>query len=361
MGNFALLFIVSLINPVLAYNNGQFRQFYGGGWDSSLYYLLDNECKEEYSILQAHPEEGGWDLVSCFLDNFSEIRKTEMAISSIVLGLLPMAIQFVGPRIADVAVLGMRRPLLAMLISMGSTCATLQNDHTGLETVRVRGEKRTYSKEDILWPEKLIDARIWAKASISIFEYVLVGSAAANSIVQGYQLSFWAISFISTATGTFGSTAEAFSPLLWIFLPVPIQALSMFVLYLGCASGASTLPQPKFDSVHRMHWCSYAWVRVKNWFIQETTPHAFGKNETATQTEVLKKSTRYWMLGLNWAIKLMVWVQVVYGTIVLSGMLLVSVFVALQIVGRFLAGAIVCRVVVEFEMYGLREVSKLHE
>jgi hypothetical protein len=361
MTNFTLLFIVSLINPVLAYNNGQFKQFYAGGWDSSLFYLLDNECKEEYSILQAHPEEGGWDLVSCFLDNFSEIRKTEMAISSIVLGLLPMAIQFVGPTIADIAVLGMRRPLLAMLISMGSTCATLQNDHTGLETVRVRGEKRTYSKEDILWPEKLIDARIWAKALISVFEYVLVGSAAANSIVQGYQLSFWAISFISTAMGTFGFTAEAFSPLLWIFLPVPIQALSTFVLYLGRASGASTLPQLKSDSVHRTHWCSSAWVRVKNWLVQETTPHAFRKNETATRPEVLKKSTRYWMVGLNWAIKLMVWVQVVYGTIVLSSVLFVSVFVALQIVGRFLAGAIVCRVVVEFEMYGLREVSKLHE
>ena len=65
------------------------------------------------------------------------------------------------------------------------------------------------------------------------------------------------------------------------------------------------------------------------------------------------------MLILNWSIKLLVWIQIIHGTIVLSSELFISLFTSLQVVGRFLSGAIVCRVVLEFEMYGLREVHKL--
>ncbi|KAF1851144.1 uncharacterized protein K460DRAFT_361901 [Cucurbitaria berberidis CBS 394.84] len=358
MASFTHLFIIPFITPVFAYNNGQFKHFYAGGsWNTVLTDLLHHDCKDEYAELTARPEKGGWILVSCILDNFTEIRKTEMAIVSVVLGLLPMALQFVGPRVADVAVLGMRRPVLAVLISLGSTCATLQSDYTGLEAVSRRGEDNQNRANDVLWPEVLIDAPVWAKALISIFEYGLVGTAAANSLIQGYQLSFWAISFISMIMGSFGNTAEAFSPLLWVFIPIPIQALGVYVLYLGRPSGR---PQPKPESARQLHPCYRAWRRVRDWAVREMTPCAFKKGETVTRTEAVKKNKRYWLLFLNWAIKFLVWVQVIYGTIVLSSVLFLSLFTAMEVVGRFLAGAIVCRFVLEFEMYGLQEVSKLH-
>ena len=99
---------------------------------------------------------------------------------------------------------------------------------------------------------------------------------------------------------------------------------------------------------------------MRNGFVKETTPCAFKKDDTAMQMGVVTRKKRYWILTLNWAIKLLIWVQVVYGTMVLSSKIFLSLFMALEIAGRFLAGAVVCRIVLGFEMYGLQEVSKSH-
>ena len=299
-------------------------------------------------------------LVSCILENFTEIRKTEMAIVSVVLGLLPMALQFVGPKVADIAILGMQRPVLAALICLGSSCPTLESDRSGLETVRNIGHASGGGSDDILWPDKLIDAPLWAKALISGFEYILVGTAAANSVIQGWQLSFWAISFISTLVGTYGNTAEGFSPLLWVFLPLPIQAIGMCVLYLGSEFEDQSPSHVSWQHPLLVAWCPPGSGRLREWLIREVTPLAFSKNGIGRKKkDSLRRGTRYWMLILDWAVRLLVWVQVLYGTMVLSSELFLSLFTALEVVGRFLAGAIVCRVVLEFEMYGLREVSKI--
>jgi len=354
------LIIWTYFTPVLAYDNGQFRQFYAaGGWDYVLRDLMEHDCASEWKELQADPRRGSWFLVACILDHFTEIRKTEMAIVSVVLGLLPMALQFVGPKVADLAILGMRRPVLAALICLGSSCPTLETDRSGLETVRNMGHASVGAVDEILWP-KVLETRSWIKYLISLFEYVLVGTAAANSVIQGWQLSFWAISFISTLVGAFGNTAEGFSPLLWVFLPLPIQALGMCVLYLGSDTTRRSSSQAAAQHPPLVFSCPPALAPIGTWFIREVTPLAFsGDGIGRKKREHIAKSTRYWMLVIDWAIRLLVWVQVIYGTMVLSSELFLSLFTALEVVGRFLAGAMVCRVVLEFEMYGWREVSKV--
>lgn len=276
-----------------------------------------------------------------------------MAIVSVALGLLPMALQFVGPNVADVAVLGMRRPVLAALICVGSTCPTLQSDRTGLEMV---GEKQE-GENSVLWPKIPEAYSLWVTMAISVIEYGVVGFAAGNAIFQGYQLSFGAVSFISMIIGSFGNSYEAFSPLLWVLLPLPVQALGMYVLYLGRADGGAVSAQQPATTT-TTPGLPVIWQYVKCWTVQEMTPCAFKKSNTLNRAMTLGVKKRCWILFLNWAIKFCVWVQVIYGTIVLSSVLFISLFTALEVVGRFLAGAVLCRVVLEFEMYGLREVSK---
>lgn len=347
----ALVAITLFITPALATNNGQFVNYYPE-WEPIMRQIINESCSVEYAELIAQPERGSWILVSCLLDNFTEVRKTEMAIVSVLLGLLPMAVQLVGPRIVDVAELGFRRPVLATLICLGSTSATLQGKITGVETMQVteKGEK------DLLWPERLVAPSSWTITMISIVEYILVGTAAVNSIVQGYQLSFWAVSFISMITGSFGHTAEAFSPLLWVFLCVPILALSMQVLHLERAP-ADTTPPKQIEGSFKRFWLTRAWESVKYGLAQEAKPCAWKDAHTKAKVKLTKKR-RYWIMVLNWSINLLVWVQIIYGTIVLSSELFISLFTSLQVLGRFLSGAIVCRAVLEFEMYGLREISK---
>jgi len=293
--------ICSRCAPVLAYDNGQFRQFYAAGaWDDVLQELMNGICAAEWTELQADPGRGGWVLVSCILENFTEIRKTEMAIVSVVLGLLPMALQFVGPKVADLAILGMQRPVLAALICLGSSCPTLETDRSGLETVRNMGHASVGGEDEVLWPEKLLTPPSWVKFLISGVEYILVGTAAANSVIQGWQLSFWAISFISTLVGAFGNTAEGFSPLLWVFLPLPIQALGMCVLYLGSDTTRRSPSQVAPPHLPLVASCPPALEPVRTWFIREVTPLAFSANGIGRKKrQHLAKSTRYWMLVID--------------------------------------------------------------
>ncbi|KAH6861149.1 hypothetical protein BKA58DRAFT_405581 [Alternaria rosae] len=309
MKNLVGLVIYSRFAPVLACDNGQFRQFYAaGGWDIILQDPMHSNCAAEWTELQA----------------------------DLGRGLLPMALQFIGPKVADIAILGMQRPVLATLMSLGSSCPTLESDRSALETARSIGHAPEGVSDDILWPDKLNVAPLCAKALICGFEYILVGTAAANSVIQGWQLSFWAIYFISTLVGTYCNTAEGFFPLLLVFLPLPLQALGICVLYLGSEFEDQSPSQA--SSQHPL----------------EVTPLAFSKNGMGRKKrDNLAKGTQYWMLILDWAIRLLVWVQVLYGTMVLSSNLFMSLFTALEVVGRFLAGAMACRVVLQFEMYGL--------
>jgi len=276
MINIVSLIISSHIALVIAYDNGQFRQFFGAGErDYVLRDLMEYSCSSEWKQLQDNPGRGSYFLVACFLDRFTEIQKTEMAIVSVVLGLLPMALQFVGPKVADLAIMGMRRPVLAVLICLGSSCPTLETDRLGLETVRNIGHAYGGGSDDILWPQKLYDPPLLVKAWISCLEYVLVGTAAANSVILGWQLSFWAISFISTLVGTFGNSPEGFLPLLWVLLPLPVQALGMYVLFLGSEVENRARTQANSQPFPSVTWCAPTTRRVRHWFIGEVTPLAF--------------------------------------------------------------------------------------
>lgn len=56
-------------------------------------------------------------VVECLLHQFPEFRKSEMAASAVILGLLPTTLQSLGSTSAETSLLGLRRPVLALLVS----------------------------------------------------------------------------------------------------------------------------------------------------------------------------------------------------------------------------------------------------
>jgi hypothetical protein len=269
----------------------------------------------------------------------TEARKAEMAITSVILGLLPATLQLIGPRMSDVSALGLQRPILALLICLGSPSVTLENERTGTD-ISLQAQNKP------LWPKFLVQPRLWLQIGISLCEYAIVMIAAANCILQAYQLSFWAVTLVSTIVGTFGNTIETFSPLLWVFLALPIHLLGLYALHLA------KTPTPQTGSkLEKLKWRS----RISRLVIQELTPCAFAK---IVNTQPAEFKPSYRLLVLNWMIRIGVLLHVIYGTIVLSSMLFVSLFDALRLISRFLIGTIACRMVLAFELYGLRVVSR---
>ncbi|KAH0543686.1 hypothetical protein FGG08_002001 [Glutinoglossum americanum] len=335
---FSTLVVLTFISLAWARTEGQFRHFFDN-WSPMLREILASNCSEPYAELSANPQVGGYGTVACILQYMSEARKAEMAITSVMFGLLPAVLQLIGPRVSDVSTLGLQRPILALLICLGSSSATLENERTGMEI-------SSQSQDKPLWPKRLIRPPLWLQIGISLCEYAIVMTAAANCILQAYQLSFWAVTLVSTITGTFGNTIETFSPLLWVFLALPIHLLGLYALHI-----AKTPTSQTGAKLGKPTWRS----RISGWVIQELTPCAFAK---IADTQPAKLKPSYRLLVLNWMIRIGVWVHVIYGTIVLSSILFISLFEALRLMSRFFVGTFACRIVIAFELYGLQVVSR---
>jgi hypothetical protein len=262
-----------------------------------------------------------------------------MAIASVMLGLLPVTLQLIGPRVSDLSTLGLQRPILALLICLGSPSATLENERAG-----IKFPSQTQDKP--LWPKFLIQPPLWLQIGISLCEYAIVMIAATNCILQAYQLSFWAVTLVSTIIGTFGHTFETFSPLLWVFLTLPIHLLGLYALHISKTPTSQTGAE-----LEKPEWRS----GMSGWVIQELTPCAFAK---IVDTRPAEFKPSYRLLVLNWMIRIGVWLHVIYGTIALSSMLFISLYDALSLVSRFFSGTLACRMIVAFELYGLRVISR---
>jgi hypothetical protein len=163
------------------------------------------------------------------------------------------------------------------------------------------------------------------KTGISVIEFGLVGIAALNSVSMGYHLSFQTVALITTYLGRYGYTLEAFSPLLWVFCSVPIHVLGLLI-----ARFYSVPPPASAKPTSNVHLRARTINHLKAWISWETTPCAY--SEHVPLTDRIKPS--YWLLVLQWAIKICVWAQVLYGVFVLSSTLFISLWRSLEVVGK---------------------------
>ena len=59
-------------------------------------------------------------MASCLLHNLDDFDKTDMQSASVLLGLMPTALSYVGPTVNDLALVFSRRPVLASLVGLGA-------------------------------------------------------------------------------------------------------------------------------------------------------------------------------------------------------------------------------------------------
>ena len=80
-----------------------------------------------------------------------------------MLGLLPGVLQLIGPKFSDLALLAMRRPLLALFLTIGSPCPALDYETTGMESFLAK-ESQPY------WPASLRKKRAWLTVLVSVVD-----------------------------------------------------------------------------------------------------------------------------------------------------------------------------------------------
>lgn len=335
----AALAFLSIATPTMARTTSQFGEFFPA-WNGYLLGIIgqpnENGCQKESTAYHDPSNQDrmlAYELSNCVLDKMDEFRKTEMGITAVVLGLLPTILQQVGPSVAEVTILATRRPLLAVLL--GIAMPSVRTDSSLSEPLQ--------RAVDVSVRSGILANAAWPWIIISAAEYLLAITAAANVFYQLWQLAYWSVSVSAIAVDT-GGLSQTYSPFLWVMLLVPAYLLGFWALKLGYR--VSRHPRNAEEFSGRTSWAH----AIKSEFM----PCATG--DPLFLIEVEKKGLLY-IVVQYWAEMASV-VVFVFGTVALSSQIFISLGDVVPVIIRFLCGTVVCRLILLFELHGLREVSR---
>lgn len=331
----SVLAIVANVPSTLAQN--QFQQFFPG-WDGLISGYLRDNCTQEMNDYKGNPMgHERWDLVDCVLDQFSETRKAEAAAAALTLGLAPMLLQSIGPSTSQTSLLFMRRPVLASLLAICSPWPS-NPDSTIYSTTQTAMERSLVSF--IRVERQNVPSRVMASV-VSLVEYAMALGAAANVALLAYQLGHW---------GFFASANNTYDPVLWTYNALIIHLVGFLGIFLQFHRPGSNGHSDAEVKREQPTW-------FPRWLYHEFTPSAYN---TSTPLPLRERGLdeRHCLLALSllvrWILSIAPTLQVVFGTIMLSGSLLTAQGDARNCLFRYLASAVVARALLLFEIACLK-------
>ncbi|CAI7583392.1 unnamed protein product [Penicillium bialowiezense] len=276
-------------------------------------------------------------LIDCLLENTPEMYKSAMASAQVMLGLMPTILVSVGPSIYETSILFSygQRHILGLLILLGSPSVLFDN------TVGFRQQvTENLSPRDNISMSLLLGPN-WFTV---LTEYTLALAAIANVGEVCYE--------IGTRSVTSVAQDAPFLPAIWIFVGVVTHLLGASIFAM--LKKRSNKPDvghflPAFNL--------WEWARGQFW------P---AKQAKRIRLEFLPCSLLEMML--SWVMSMIATVNLIFGTLVFSSLLFISISDSLFIILRFMASAIVCRAIARYEICTIRdamgnqeESTSLHE
>lgn len=337
-----LLFGLWLLPSNAAWTLQQLDNFFPQ-WQTFMHDLLDGKEGDEtcrtYIRQDAAVGRGPYRTVECLLKNFYEFRKAEMAAASVILGLTPVLVSQLGPTHTQLALLGIRRPILALVLATETVSVSPLSNQSYINLLEA--EIRRSSPSNTQKQNKKAPKR-WCTVIISLIEYAAALIALVNIFILAYQLCIWAI--LSFSLGF------KWLPAVYILLAIPLYVMSLvtvlFYFHIRCKDPNC----PKSQKVHKH-------------MIDELRPCQFQRSLELEHVELelvacLKIPRKAVADSLAWFVKMCIVLQSVVGTLALSGLLFISVIDAIFIVLRFTASSMVAKMIVSFELSGMMEKTK---
>ncbi|KAH7041229.1 uncharacterized protein B0I36DRAFT_225495, partial [Microdochium trichocladiopsis] len=331
-------------------------------WNPMLQGMLSNNCSSELATYKTgeRPPNTKFSVlitpvIDCILENLPEHRKMEIGASAVVLGLLPTILSALGSTPAETALVHLRRPLLAMLLAIGSPSVIIMktSDYKRFTDDLVK----EFAKE--LHPDPRDSATAAAVApliawkhmasrprriALSIVQYLVVLAAVGNVMSLWYQLGFHAI--VSWAPET-------------IFM-VPLWSSICVVLHFGAVWIQSLrLRMWSVGDGHETSKGTSASQQLRRFFgrcAEEYTPSAFQE-----QRKIRWRGDSAFVNFLIWLLCIGAVINLIFGSMIFSSLLFFSVQDVLLIATRYLVSTIVCRGVSRMELIGAKECTTFHE
>ncbi|KAF4956338.1 hypothetical protein FGADI_3915 [Fusarium gaditjirri] len=318
-----ILFIAAILSSIppataLQRSNKQFREFFPA-WHPLLKDQLKYNCSSEiqaYLNLSSPVLRPGYYVIDCILNTMPEFRKAELASAAVILGLAPSVLQLLSASYLDTAILAYRRPGLAVVLAMCSSGVRplTASDYDDFIT------KMTTESTDTFDPPRFGGA-MWI---VSLAEYIIAAASVANNTYLTYQLCLQAVC-------TF-APADDFLPAIWTASALAIHLVGYIAARLRIAVETKS-----------------AW-EDRGRFWSELTP-------TPWQSRLHVKADRRhagWFLTLASALYVGDCLQALFGTLILSSLVFISVRDSAIIVIRLVGSALFARLILIYELAGLK-------
>lgn len=287
----------------------------------------------------------------CVLANATETMKANMGAASVLLGLMPVVLPFMGPTLAEVALLSSQRPVLALLLAFGTPALNPYQLFAPLgarETVRAG----TGSLAGARVLAGLEDGGLAVWLSISVLEYFVACAASFAQIAATVVLGLRTV--VSWRCNVH------FLVLTWLMLSI-VPHLAGIVSFW-----CTIRPRVRVDHARAPSPAAKAnpGVRVG---VTESTPGRLRWCAEAIRAEVHPCSSPHFRRPKlpeprhsvtadlwNWAASVLTVAHMIFGIVLLSAVLFISTLDALTVVLAYIIPAALCRVIMLFELAGIR-------
>lgn len=252
----------------------------------------------------------------CILQHLSESEKSFMASSALVLGLSPIILSTLGPTVSEIGLISLNRPLLSLLLTLGTVgvypSRTLSyEDDSPLEIAR---KPSLFPK----WALRRLCAGRWFASLVVYAQYVIVSISIFNVFYTSWELG--------VATVPDFICQSSYMPVLWSVLP--------FFVHLPAALALrANIPSKSLRSALALEFKLSAF-------------------HVPMDASALAPNTKL-MLWRGFA-TMFALVHMTVGIVLFSSLLFTMTSDAAFILLRYVASALVCRLIIMFEIYGLR-------
>ncbi len=270
----------------------------------------------------------------CILDNLVESIKSNMGTAQVLLGLTPVILSNFGLKIAEISVMSTQRPLLTLMLTLGAPAiypTRLLRYDNPFEILRTNSPRLNFFPLQLQKRHAVL---------ISIAEYLIAAAAIANVFHCTITLGLWTLSIIGCETFIF--------PFLWVILASGVHIPAAVALRflkgskLKISSLAAEFRRPDPTPIGK---------ELRHAFWREFIPCASGPILVVEDDETSK-----FAIGLNYLAGILASAQLTWGISVFSSLLYISIRDASFVIARLVASALVCQLILSFELQGLEDV-----
>lgn len=272
-------------------------------------------------------------VVNCILSGTAEIVKTNMSSAQVLLGLTPTILAGLGPSVEDVATLAIvgRRPLLAFLIAVGSP-AINPISSSGPEMTDLRKKEDVTDAAVVLNDTQgrlRISGKILGGRRMLYLEYAIV--------IASISILGWTVYELAKRTVPNFAPQINYLPFLWTFIMISAHPFGVYALHTRVALTTCRQKLPL-----------RSYLSLKNQF------RPFRDQQQPSIT--LKPETFKFVLS-SWFVKLLIVINLIFGTLAWSSLLFISVRDSLTVIARYMCCQFMSRAVLMIELATLRDAT----